>query len=147
MTIVDPALILTLLQAASALSGYSIPADPPPQVIEMTTAEMTERACKNKHNVDTTCGNVAALYQDGGDKLWVDGEWAQSNDSGKSENSYIVHELTHWLQYEHGFGGGGCPRLAAREREAYRTQRQYIEQYEHKETTLTMPETCGYEGD
>lgn len=144
MSIVDPAYVLKLLQIASILSGYSVPSTPPPQVIEVTSEEMHNLACPKPSSAED-CDSYAGLYLDG-DTIWIDAEWANSKASQAqftSEASYIVHELTHFLQNAHSWGGYGCPHIAAREFEAYRVQLKYIHQYEHLNARFTLPKICG----
>lgn len=145
MTVVDPAYVLKLLQIASTLSGYSITSTPPPQVLELTSQEMHDVVCLHKVNTQDDCSGFAGLYLDG-DTIWIDGEWTNSKearDQLTSEASYIVHELTHFLQNQHSWGGINCPHIAARESEAYRVQRKYIQQYEQLNAHIIMPEVCG----
>lgn len=143
--IISPAHILILLQAAASLSQYSIPTNPPPQVIEVTTAEMDEVTCRNHKPSDgEACKGAVGYYHDGDNTIYIDVEWLRSDKAESSEDSTIVHELTHWLQFEHSFGGEYCPRVAAREQESYRVENNYIVEYEHKDKMSVGITVCGY---
>jgi hypothetical protein len=130
----DPAHVLYLAQIASQLSGYSMPDGPPPTVVEFTSAQMHEWACDG---TDPTCVDIIGYYRDG-HTIWID---AQQRDL--SEDSVAIHELTHWLQNEHAWGGNSpCDHVQARENEAYRVQMTYIKQYEHRRVVLGAPVIC-----
>ncbi len=98
--IVDPAQVLVLLGYAVQFSGeYSMPTDPPPQVIEINDVQMNRIVCARDVRHDY-CNDTAAVYVETDNMIYIDIQWINSSDNEHhfSENSYIVHELTHWLQ-------------------------------------------------
>lgn len=143
MNVVDPVTVLSLLRIAADLSGYAIPNHAPPIVEETTTVEMQSLTCP--HRAD--CDSIVGLYRDG-DMIWVDAEWINGPESKASENSYIVHELTHWLQNQHAWGGSSnCLHVQARETQAYHVQNKYIIIYDHKPAVFGNPDMgCGPHG-
>lgn len=129
---IDPAVVLALAHIASNLSGYALPTTPPPTVMELTTKEFRDALCPTDSTPDHSCNMAVGWYRDG-DLIWIDGEYFHQSPKSNSENSFIVHELVHWLQAQHGWGGSyPCSHSAAREHEAYRIQNKYVEKYDHK---------------
>jgi hypothetical protein len=136
---VSAAHVLQLAIIASHLSGYSMPTDPPPAVIELDTVAMHLYACDPPTAIIDDCLNFIGVYYDGKD-IAVDAEWAHAHPN-IPEDAIIVHELVHWLQWKHGYGGAGCPRKQARENEAYRAENMYLVNYLHLQPLL-IPQEC-----
>lgn len=137
----DPAAVLKLAVIAAHLAGYSMPDIPPPAVYEVSTHGMDEVACKPNALPDDECHHDVGMYLDGGD-IYVDTQYLQSSKHQGTENDIVVHELVHWLQYMHAWGGIDCPHAQARESEAYRVQNQYISLYEGGAFFFVMPVVC-----
>ncbi|MGH7745076.1 MAG: hypothetical protein ACREQ5_09790 [Candidatus Dormibacteria bacterium] len=135
MTIMPVAQVLQLALIASYLSGYSMPAlDQLPEIQLMTSRGFHEQECNGNMDPKPSdpCMEVVGRYTDNG-TIWVDAEAINGTENKRhhSMNSFIVHELTHWLQFEHAWGGmSPCSHLAAREAEAYRVQNLYIAKYD-----------------
>jgi len=135
MNLIDAAYVMKMALIASHLSGYAMPTNAPPRVFEVTELEMGQHC---------HCTNDAAMYQDGGD-IFINVEYLNGPQNGNSiahssENASIIHELTHWLQYEHAWGGDySCDHVQARENEAYRVEQTYLIQYEPKNLMIVMP--------
>jgi hypothetical protein len=139
---VDPAHVLYLALIASRLSGYSMPLSRPPAVIELTTAEMSEMACPPVVTSLDPCHEIIGMYRDG-DLIWVDIEYEPAHGNKISEDAIIVHELVHWLQKEHAWGGFSCPHAQAREDEAYRVDNRYAREIEHRtNVSYDAPKVC-----
>lgn len=141
MHLFDPAYVLKLAIIASQLSGYSMPTNPPPRVFGTTEAEMKQQC--------DLCYDYAGIYFDGGD-IFIDEEWLNSRANGNdiahnTVNNIMIHELTHWLQNEHAWGGSTpCDHRQARENEAYRVQQKYVMKYEPENKIILMaPDFCG----
>lgn len=144
MSFMDPGLVLNLAIVAARLSGYSLPdlhESPLPAVMEVSSAQMYRILCGDATNPEK-CDDIVGHYNDGDDVIVVDSQWAGHNREGISEESVLVHELTHWLQAQHGYGGTLCPHVQAREVEAYRIQNRYIREIEHGRGTVVAPVIC-----
>lgn len=128
MEVMGAAQVKSLLLIASQLSGYPIPADPPPPIQVVTPVEMARQADEL---------GVIGFYHPPGDeddpveRIVIDGDEANAN---HSRNAIAVHELTHWLQYHNWVNpdSNECPREFRREYEAYLTGFRYEFIYEHK---------------
>ena len=136
MHLLDPAHVLQLAMIAAQLSGYSMPDGQPPRVFEVTEAEMKAQC--------GSCFNYVGSYFDGGD-IFIDEEWINSKENGNDVahntiDNVTVHELTHWLQYKHAWGGSEpCEHRQARENQAYMVQDRYIAKYEPDNKILLVP--------
>lgn len=126
--------LAVLLKFASTISGYSIPDNiPPPKLVELTHAQMVHDACHNREPCE-----VYGRYKDK-EVIYVDKQ-AIEEDQIVSEDSVIVHELTHWLQQHHNHGGFTCLQRNTREEEAYHVQQLFIMDVEHKTRVLIYVE-------
>jgi len=130
-----PAYVAFLLKYAIVISGYSMPYDVPlPTLVEFSHVQMVHNTCpKHKH-----CKTVYGYYRDD-EIIYVDPSQIQK-EQFVTEDSVVVHELTHWLQQHHGHGGFSCEQVGFREREAYRVQQVFVEQYEHGRFPLRAPD-------
>lgn len=137
----SPAEVMQLAVIAAQLSGRTLNEYVPPQVLELSTADMNLLACPLLPPAhEDPCLNVIGRYVDAGPYVYVDIQWLRGNpQSVVTERNIVVHELVHWLQYIHFEGGGDCLHLYAREVEAYRIQTRYLVEYEHKHAELTAP--------
>lgn len=135
----NPAHVAYLLAIASHLSGYPVPHDAQTAVIELSYVEMAEAACD-----DHLLGcNILGFYKDGDPAVYVLAGGDDAN--GTDEDSIVVHELTHWLQYRNGKRGYACPGMLVREYEAYQTQLKFIVRVEHKaDPHLVVPQSTCY---
>lgn len=137
----NPAQVLKLAIIAAHLSGYSLPSDPPPAVRELSSRQMDVVACRPEALPDDGCHQDVGMYLDGGE-IYVDTEYLRTAAHTGTEDDIVLHELVHWLQYAHAWGGTGCPHLQARENEAYRVQNLYIRQYEPGRKLFTTATVC-----
>jgi hypothetical protein len=137
----DPATVLKLAIIAAQLSGYSMPNDLPPKVVELSSQQMHEEACSKYALPDDGCYDDIGLYRDG-EMIFVDTQYLLTAHF-PTENNIVVHELVHWLQYMHGYGGTECPHAQARENEAYRVQNLYMDKYEGRVgVIMSTPQVC-----
>lgn len=131
---VSPAELARLIVIAAQLSGYPAPAAPAPPVHEVASAEICLRYGVAKCDVV----GLFKLTKPNGE-IWIDTEWLHGRinmdpDKGfqYTEESYLVHELVHWLQYKNGaHQGDGCIDHVVREKEAYAVQNAYELTYEY----------------
>lgn len=116
--------IAQLMVIASRLSGVPMPADGElPFVFFQTDAEVQQAFCEGGKN----CIQVYAFTRAKLKEIHI------SDSLGPySQQTIVVHELTHWLQYKAGMNqeglGGGC----LNEQLAQATEARYMLEYEHK---------------
>lgn len=125
---ITPAQLAKLIAIAVHLSGYpQPPAGALPEVHEIGTDQMTQMS--GPYNV--------GLYIPKEHKIYIDVEWLLGSVNladgsyHYTENSYMIHELVHWLQDLNGkYQGGECPNPLLRESQAYAVQNMYEKLYE-----------------
>ena len=114
-------LILSLLLFASQETGYPIPTDIQPQIIYASHSYVVREFCGGVDNPFQPC-NIVGMYLMGEHKIYIDITVVQ----GETKNSFIVHELTHFLQdVNHSHEGTSCSQARLREDEAYRVENVY----------------------
>jgi hypothetical protein len=140
MTFMDPVEVMRLAVIAAHLSGYSLPSTPPPRVMELDSAQMHRVTCAPDAARNDTCFDDIGTYDDG-DGIVIDVQFARTHPD-LPEDAIVIHELTHWLQYEHAWGGDGCPHMQERENEAYRVENLYLRDVLHSSFMQFAPIVC-----
>lgn len=115
-------LLAYLLAAATSLSGLpEIAVESLPPVNVISTAALQTAACPMKQE---QCREIAALFDSDTGRVLV----SDSLDlSSAADNSFVVHELVHVLEYRYrGRAPQGCPETLRSERFAYRVQNAYL---------------------
>ena len=142
--------VKSLLLIASQLSGYPIPADPPPVVTEVTRVEMAIDECGGGDPLSVLTCPLLGFYEwpvavgenpkipGRAERLWI----LDEGESEESANAIAVHELTHWLQWHNGFHPTQCPELFQVEYQAYTVTLKYKVMYENYQ----IPEAYGVPG-
>ncbi len=114
-------LILSLLFFAAQQTGYSIPPDIQPQVIYASHSYFVNRFCDGVDTPQDPCTTVG-MYFIGSHQIYIDVTVLH----GERKNSFIVHELTHFLQdTNHVYVGTNCAVARLREDEAYKVENIY----------------------
>lgn len=119
----SPELFSFLLQMASVLSGYpALPPDGIPSVSFLSEAEITAEVCKDDPE---NCRKLAAFYHTDTNRIAVLNTLDMENDT---DNSFLVHELVHALQFRSRGDAifATCPAARETEREAYAVQNAYL---------------------
>lgn len=117
--------ILKLMTIASQLSGVPLPADGnPPFIFFEHNDEVQREFCQGS-------GNCIQVY------AFTRGSISETHISdhldGYSQQTIVVHELTHWLEYKAGVNAGnGMVARCLNEKLAQETEAKYMLQYEHK---------------
>lgn len=148
-----PAQLAKLIAIAAHLSGYPVPVAPPPPIHEVDSATICA-----EYGSEAGC-DVVGLFKPvlPNGEIWIDVEWVNSPtnmqpDKGfqYTEDSYLIHELTHWLQFKAGaHRGSECIDHLLREKEAYAVQNAYelTYEYQHKPAgergNHEAPPSCG----
>lgn len=118
-----PDLLAYLLAAAVRLSGYpGLALEELPPVLRLPPAELAARSCPHRRE---DCAGVAAAFEPGEYTIYL----RDSLDlEDPADNSFLVHELVHVLQWKrHGDAAfESCERALETEREAYRAQNAYL---------------------
>jgi hypothetical protein len=123
---IDAELRDDLIGWALRLSGRLIrPAGPPPSLAGLPPAELSRRVCGD--DARQCHGLVAAYGTELRDILYRD----TLDLRDPTDQSFIVHELVHWLQHaEQGDAvEAGCAAVLANETEAYRVQNEYLARF------------------
>lgn len=127
---ITAAKLLQLITIAAQLSGYPQPAPSValPEVHEIGSKEIAFLSGQS---------HVVGLYIPVEHTIYIDVEWLMGSINladgsyHYTEESYLVHELTHWLQDINGkFQGTDCPNPLHREQQAYSVQNMYEHKYE-----------------
>lgn len=114
-------LILTLLVFVSQQTGYHIPPDIQPQVIYASHSYFVSHFCDGIDTVMVPCDTVG-MYLVQKNEIYID----ITKLDGDRKNSFLVHELTHFLQHaNHAHLGTSCAEARIREDEAYKVQNIY----------------------
>lgn len=123
---IDAELRDDLIGWALRLSGRLLrPAGPPPVLSALSPAELGRRVCGD--DTRQCRGLVAAYGTEQRDILYRD----TLDLRDPTDQSFIVHELVHWLQHaEQGDAvDAGCAAVLANETEAYRVQNDYLARF------------------
>jgi hypothetical protein len=121
--IMDAQTIAYLLAAAIKLSGLpAVPAAQLPAFVPLPPAELRAEACKERV---AACRGIMALYDMKGHRVLYRDDLDMDS---PSDNSFIVHELVHVLQYAQSGERiyQDCPALVRTERAAYTVQNLYL---------------------
>lgn len=115
--IISPKLVSALLVAISQMTGYSIPGDPP-RILPMAQASLAEEVCGRP------CGVRAFTTPEG--EILIDESLMIGRDAAAT--SILVHELTHFLQFNSAASPVAltCDLWNEREREAYDVQYRWL---------------------
>lgn len=106
---------------AASHTDYHIPSDIQPQVVYASHSYFVNRFCDGVESVALPCDTVG-IYIRGKFTIYID----ITKTTGEKKNSFIVHELTHFLQdTNHKYEGSSCTAARAREDEAYRIENEY----------------------
>lgn len=119
----DTQLAAYLLAAAVKVSGLPpVPEEALPEFIPMPQADLKAEACKEKV---ANCRGIVALYDMERNRVLYRDDL---NVDDPSDNSFLVHELVHVLQYAQGGESiyKDCPSLVLTERAAYAAQNAYL---------------------
>ncbi|HSD61479.1 MAG TPA: DUF6647 family protein [Burkholderiales bacterium] len=120
-----PDLLAYLLAAAVRLSGYpAIGPEELPPVLRLPPAELAAQACPHRRE---DCRSVAAVFEPGQYVIYLRDNL---NLEDPADNSFLLHELVHVLQWKRDGEAmyEGCERSMETEREAYRVQNAYLKQ-------------------
>lgn len=114
-------LAITLMVWASALSGYPLPSSPPP-ILVVHHAWFVHNVCQGVDTVDYPC-EIVGLYMPTLKTIYLD-----ISLEGDDRDSYLLHELTHYMQDLNGRypKQPSCADKIEAEREAYAIQNRYI---------------------
>ncbi len=119
----DTQLAAYLLSAAVKVSGLPpVPLESLPEFIAMPSSMLKAEACKEKV---ANCRGIVALYDMERNRVLYRDDL---NVDDPSDNSFLVHELVHVLQYAQGGDAiyKDCPSLVQTERAAYAAQNMYL---------------------
>ena len=116
-------LMARLLAAAVSFSGLPTiePADLPP-IERIPAAELSKKICPDSPE---RCGSVAALFDTENYRIYLRDTL---NLADAMDNSFLVHELTHVLQFKR-FGDdyfSSCHKVLESEHQAYKVQNNYL---------------------
>jgi hypothetical protein len=119
----DATLVAFLLELAVKFTGLpAIPLNELPEFQRVSRAEMQRVVCAEE---ETGCRNIVALFDtDRFRILYLD----TLNLDNPSDNSFLLHELVHALQYRRGGEAiyADCRALLRTEAQAYRAQNAYL---------------------
>lgn len=120
----DTQLLAYLMDAAVRITGLpAVPTDALPQFVALPATEIHREACKEQM---PGCRGIVAMYDMERNRVLYRDDLDMDNDA---DNSFIVHELVHVLQY-HQAGDAiyaDCPTLVRTERAAYAAQNTYLQ--------------------
>ncbi|MCM2277778.1 MAG: hypothetical protein NDJ89_06850 [Oligoflexia bacterium] len=119
----SPELFAFLLEMATSLSGYpALKPDRIPTVIALPEKAIIEEVCPTDPQ---NCRGLAAFFHTETRRIVYRDTFDMENDT---DNSFLVHELVHALQFE--VRGSAlfetCPAAREAEREAYEIQNRYL---------------------
>ncbi|QID19325.1 hypothetical protein G3580_17910 [Nitrogeniibacter mangrovi] len=119
----DTQLVAYLMHAAVKITGLpDIPDDALPQFVALPAQQLQAEACEERM---PSCRGIVALFDMERNRVLYRDDLDLDN---PSDNSFIVHELVHVLQY-HQAGNAiyaDCPALIRTERAAYAAQNTYL---------------------
>lgn len=119
----DAQLAAYLLSAAVKLSGLpAVPVEALPEFVALPPAQLRAEACRERV---AACRGIMALFDMKGHRVLYRADLDLDN---PSDNSFLVHELVHVLQYAQSGERiyGDCPALVHTERAAYAVQNRYL---------------------
>lgn len=120
---VDSALLAYLLSAAVQLSGYpTVTIDELPEIRMVSRTVLRAEICPAASD---GCDDLAAIFDTNSYRILIRDDLDLER---ASDNSFLVHELVHVLQYKL-YGESifdGCARTMRTENEAYRAQNLYL---------------------
>lgn len=119
----EPTLIAFLLDMAIKFSGLPpIPVAELPPMEPVSRATMQEIVCPE---ASPGCGAIVALFDTEGQRILY---LESLNIENSSDNSFLVHEIVHVLQYRHRGEAiyADCTALLQTEGQAYRVQNAYL---------------------
>lgn len=124
MPSLDTELLAYLLAAAIRFSGLpGMPVEAAPPVITLPPAQLSQKACRGHRIAD--CENIVAVFEPDDYAIYTRDTLDFEDDA---DNSYLVHELVHVLQWNRDGDAifESCERALSAEREAYRAQNAYL---------------------
>ncbi len=123
-----------LITIASNFSGMLPPPGECPKVIPLPVAEFKAEICP-----DSPCElYVASAYEPATRFIYI--QEVLNSKPGIVRNSFLLHELTHWLQHYHGrITSRLCSVQIPLEAETYAVQQMYLEQ-NNVVSGFTLPE-------
>lgn len=107
------------------LSGYSgIAIEELPPILLLSPVELAAQSCPDRSE---KCARVAAAFEPAEYVIYLRDTLDLED---PSDNSFLVHELVHVLQWKRDGDAvfGSCERALESEREAYRVQNTYLKQ-------------------
>ena len=116
-------LIDFLYDTSSHISHYEMyPKEHRPKILKKTKQEMQQEICPDDPN---NCYNLAAFYNTDKNEIIYDEVLDIDNNH---DNSFIVHEIVHSLQFFHKGDANfkDCPATKETELEAYDVQNKYL---------------------
>jgi len=120
----DTQLLAYLMDAAVRITGLpAVPADGLPEFVALPADIIHQEACREQM---PSCRGIVALYDMEHNRVLYREDLDMDNDA---DNSFIVHELVHVLQY-HQAGESiyaDCPALVRTEQAAYAAQNAYLQ--------------------
>ena len=119
----DHDLMAYLLGAATSFSGYpSIPVHEAPPVVQLSPAELNRTVCPDDLG---SCRSIVAVFETDDYVIYLRDDLDLDN---PADNSFLVHELVHVLQYRQQGDAifADCERTLRTETEAYRAQNRYL---------------------
>lgn len=120
-----PDLLAFLLAAAVRFSGYpAIAIEELPIILRLPAAELAAHSCPEREG---SCARVAAAFEPGEYVIYLRDTLDLED---PADNSFLVHELVHVLQWKRDgdTAFAACERALESEREAYRAQNAYLKQ-------------------
>lgn len=124
--VIDAELLLDFRGWASRLSGRAEPKDAaPPALIPLSIDDLTRTVCSSHPR---GCSGLVAAYDTLGRRIVYR---ASLDMRDPTDQSFIVHELVHWLQHlaQGDRLDADCPAVLAAEREAYGVQNLYLARF------------------
>jgi len=120
----DSQLVAYLMDAAVRITGLpAVPAEALPEFVALPPSVIHQEACKEQM---PSCRGIVALYDMEHNRVLYREDLDMDNDA---DNSFIVHELVHVLQYHYAGEAiyADCPALVRTERAAYAAQNTYLQ--------------------
>jgi hypothetical protein len=120
---VPPDLLAYLLAAALRLSGYpAIALEELPPILRLPPAELAAHTCPTRSE---QCARIAAAFEPAEYVIYLRDNLDLED---PVDNSFLLHELVHVLQWKRDGDAvfEGCERALETEREAYRVQNAYL---------------------
>lgn len=119
----DQELLAVLLSAAISLSGLPpISADELPAIVRVSHEEMKREVCPRD---PASCNGIAAIFEPERQRILID---VALNLDLTDDNSFVVHELVHVLQFRQ-YGSlmyANCAASMNTEAQAYQVQNAYL---------------------